>query len=66
MIERGDAYMIMENIVAANPQNNFLARSWRAKRDTKATAEKTAITHAKSPRILAFSFLGEKMMKIST
>lgn len=66
MIDRGDAYMMMEKMVAAKPQNSFLMWPWRAKRDTKAAAEKTVRTKARSPRILAFSFLGAKMMKIRT
>ena len=58
MIERGDAYMIIEKMVAARPQKSFLPLPCRAKREIKATAEKTVSTEMKSPRILAFSFFG--------
>lgn len=66
MIERGDAYMMMEKMVAARPQNNFLVLPWRAKRETKATAAKTESTSERSPMILAFSIFGAKMIKIIT
>lgn len=56
MIDRGEPYMIMEKIEAAQPQNSFLALPWRAKRDTKATPVKMASTRVRRPRILPFSF----------
>lgn len=66
MIERGEAYMIIEKMVAAKPQKIFLALPWKAKRDTKATAAKTVRTSMKSPKIFAFSFFGAKSRKIKT
>ena len=58
MIESGEAYMMMENTVAAIPQKSFLPLPWRAKRETRATVANTAKTAAKIAKILAFSFLG--------
>ena len=58
MIERGEAYMIIEKMVAARPQKSFLSLPFKAKREIRATAEKTVSTKVKSPRILAFSFFG--------
>lgn len=66
MIDRGEPYMIMENTVAATPQNNFLALWCRAKSDTKATHPNTVSTNVRRPRILAFSLFGANMMKIIT
>lgn len=57
---------MMENMAAAKPQKSFLELPCRANRETKTTAENTAITKAKRPRILAFSFLGANKMKIKT
>jgi hypothetical protein len=67
--DSGEAYMMMENMVAAKPQKSFLPLPCRAKRDTKATkatAPNTESTNVRSPNILAFSFLGAYMMKNTT
>ena len=66
MIDRGEPYMIMEKIVAARPQKSFLLLPWRAKMEMKTTVAKTERTKVRSPRILAFSFLGANMRKITT
>lgn len=66
MMDNGEAYMMMENTVAAQPQKSFLELPWRTNTDIKATVENTATTKAKSPRILAFSFLGAKRRKMNT
>ena len=66
MIERGEAYMTMEKIVAARPQKSFLALPCKAKRETKATVANTARTKAKRPNILAFSLFGANIMNINT
>jgi len=66
IIDRGEAYMMMENMVAAKPQKSFLPLPCRAKRETKATAANTASTNVRSPKILPFSFLGAYMMKSTT
>ena len=58
--------MMMEKIEAAKPQKSFLAFPWRANRDTKTTAENTATTKEKRPRIFAFSFLGANNTKMKT
>lgn len=58
MIDRGEAYMMMEKMVAAKPQKSFLELSCKANRDTKATVAKIASTRVRRPRILLFSFLG--------
>lgn len=66
MMERGDPYMMMENIAAAKPQKSFLVFPCRANRDTTTTPENTATTNEKRPRIFAFSFLGANTTKMKT
>lgn len=66
MIVRGEAYMVMEKIVAAKPQNNFLPWPWRANKETNTTAANTVMTRTRMEKIFVFSFLGAKMRKIST
>jgi len=66
IIDRGEAYMMMENMTEAKPQRSFLLLPCRAKTDTKATAENTPSTNARSPNIFPFSFLGAYTMKAST
>ncbi len=57
MIDRGEAYMIMENMAAAKPQKSFLVLSCKARRKAKATVENKVNTNVRSPEILA-SLLG--------
>lgn len=66
MIDRGEAYMIMEKTVAALPQKSFRTCPWSAKRETNTTAEKTVSTKVRIAKILLFSFLGAYMRKITT
>jgi hypothetical protein len=66
MIDRGEPYMIMENMAAAKPQKSFLVSSRKARRETKATVENTVSTNVRSPKILAFSLLGANMMNMNT
>ncbi|KAF5458461.1 hypothetical protein F2P56_022488, partial [Juglans regia] len=67
IINRGEAYMMMENMLAANPQNTALVLpASKAKRETKATVEKTKTTNKKIPKSLAFSLLGAYMRKMVT
>lgn len=66
MIDRGEAYMMMEKMVAARPQKSFLGLPWRARSDTRATAPNTVSTKVRSPRIFAFSLFGAKMIKSNT
>lgn len=66
MMDRGEAYMMIEKMVAAKPQKSFLVFPWRANRETKATTAKMKSTSVKRPRILLFSFLGAYKMKINT
>lgn len=65
-MDRADPYIIMENTEAARPQKSFLVLTWRAKIDTSATVANIVMTKAKSPRILTFSFLVAKVMKMMT
>ena len=66
MIVRGEAYMVMEKIVAAKPQNYFLLWPWRTTRETNATAANAVMTRTRMEKIFVFSFLGAKLRKIST
>lgn len=66
MIERGEAYMTMEKIVAARPQRSFLPLPCKAKRETRATVTNTVTTKAKRPNILSFSFFGANIMNTNT
>lgn len=66
MIVKGEAYMMMEKIVEARPQNNFLVWPWRASSEISTTAANTARTKVRSAKIFPFSFLGANMRKIST
>lgn len=66
MIVKGEAYMMMEKIVEARPQNNFLVWLWRASSEMSTTAANTARTKVRSAKIFPFSFLGANMRKIST
>lgn len=66
MIERGEAYMTMEKIVAARPQKSFLPLPCKAKRETRATVTNTVTTKAKRPNILSFSFFGANIMNTDT
>lgn len=66
MMDRGDAYMMMEKMVAAKPQKSFLPWPCKAKRETKTTTPNTESTKMNRPSILALSFLIEYAMKMST
>lgn len=58
--------MMTENIAMAKPQKAFLWLPWKAKRETKTTAENTDSTKVNRAKILIFSFLGANMMNIKT
>lgn len=65
-MERGEAYMQMEKIVAARPHKSLRFCPWRARRETRTMAEKTKRTKARRARIRLFSLLGPKRRKITT
>lgn len=66
MIVSGEAYIAIEKIVAAKPQNNFLLWPWRANRETNTTAANTVMARTKMEKIFTFSFFGANTRKIST
>lgn len=66
MMERGEAYMQMEKMVAARPHKSLRFCPWRARRETRTTAEKANRTKARRTRIRLFSLLGAKRRKITT
>lgn len=66
IIERGEPYIMIENIAAAKPQNTFLELPCRAKSEMKTTAANIVITKANKPLIFSFSFFGAYRMKMKT
>jgi len=51
--DKGEAYMQIENMVAANPQNSFLIFPCSANKDTRAIVAKATITTMNRLKILA-------------
>jgi tetrahydromethanopterin S-methyltransferase subunit A len=66
MIESGDAYMHIENMVAANPQNILRCCPCNARNDTSATVEKMVATIIKRPNIFTLSLGGANIRNIIT
>lgn len=56
--DKGEAYMQMENIVAANPQKSFLILPCSANKDTRAIIAKVTTTTMKRLKILVLIFFG--------
>lgn len=66
MIESGDAYMHIEKMVAANPQNSLRDCPCNARSDTSATVEKMEMTSINRPNIFALSLGGANIRNIIT
>lgn len=66
MIESGDAYMHIEKMVAANPQNSLRCCPCNARSDTSATVEKMVTTIINRPNIFSLSLGGANIRNIIT
>lgn len=66
MIESGDAYMHIEKMVAAKPQNSLRDCPCNARSDTSTTVEKMDKTSINRPNIFALSLGGANIRNIIT
>lgn len=66
MIDIGDAYITMENMVAAVPQKSCLFFPWKASTEITAAIANAIITNINIANIFPFCLLGAYMKKINT
>lgn len=66
MMDKGEAYMQMEKMVAAKPQKSFLFWPWSGMREMITTMAKTESANVRSATIFNFSFLGAYTRKMVT